>query len=58
MINSHNFLACQVRAVTEFAVSHHNESELRELVDSLLVAATQCEHAIAAKRKARCGDAS
>ena len=53
MINS-NVLACQVRAITEFAVSHLNQHELREMVDSLLNACTQIEHAIAVRRKVRC----
>jgi hypothetical protein len=57
MINSHSFLACQVQAVTEFAVSHHNEDELRELLDSLLGACARIEHAIA-WRKVHGGDAA
>jgi hypothetical protein len=57
MINGHNFLVCQVQAVTEFAVSHHNEDDLRELLDSLLAACAQIEHAIA-WRKVHGGDAA
>ena len=53
MNNSHNALACQLQAITEFAVSHLNESDLRKLVDNLLNACTQIEHAVAAKRKVR-----
>jgi len=42
-----DFLICQIQAVTDFAISHHNEEGLRELLDSLLAASAQIEHAIA-----------
>ena len=52
-----NFLITQVRAVTEFAVRHHSEDDLRELLDELLAAGSRVEHAIS-WRKIHDGDAA
>lgn len=57
MINKPNFLITQVRAVTEFAVRHHSEDDLRELLDELLAAGSRVEHAIS-WRKIHDGDAA
>ncbi len=56
MNNDHNFLVCQIQAVTEFAVSHHDELDLGKLLDALL-AASQIEHGLA-WWKIYCGDAA
>lgn len=50
-------LACQIQAVTEFAISHRNEAQLRELLDNLLEGAAQIERAIA-WRQIHGGDAA
>jgi hypothetical protein len=47
MISDPDFLVCQVRAVTEFAISHHSEDGMRELLDELLAACARIEHAMA-----------
>ena len=57
MINRPNFLISQVQAVTEFAIAHHKEDDLRELVESFLAACSRIEHAIA-WRKIHGGDAA
>ena len=46
MTPNHNFLICQIQAVTEFAVSHHDERDLGKLLDSLLAAAAQIQQAM------------
>jgi hypothetical protein len=44
---SDNFLVCQVRAVTEYAVTRHRDVDLREILDALEAAreAVQAEMA-------------
>ena len=53
MSNDHNFLVCQIQAVTEFAVSHHDELDLGKLLDALLAAASQIEHGLAWRKNSR-----
>ena len=38
--------AKRLQAISEFAIAHHKEDDLRELLNSLLVACFQIEHAI------------
>lgn len=58
MIDKPGFLISQLSAVTDFAVSHHGEEEMLELLRALQAASARIEEAIAWKKIYHGGDAA
>jgi hypothetical protein len=58
MINKSSFLVSQVQAVTDFAVSHHGEEDLLNLLKTLQAGCARIEEAIAWKKIHHGGDAA